>query len=280
MTLRLALALALLALPLGAVAEEAADNPQVGPDTPEAPEADLAATPPPWLPDLAALRAHGWRDVAWTTHRSVFRARKAGLTMVPWSKWPVEPRPGDRSLLVLDEEDARTALAFHEAKGLTRVEILVARPLDEVLRAVVDVLGPASATPDPRPLDFAATWPDAGVTLAETPDGASVVTVEAPESALARVALLPHEPWDREGPVSREVADARLAIGIPLLATSFVSALVLLPFATKNPEASLAVALPLGAGISIGSALTFSGAAKRRGALPKARLDAWEAATP
>ena len=230
-----------------------------------------------WLPDLAVLRERGWRDVAWTTHRSGYRAKKDGLKAQLWSRWPLDPRPGDRSLLVREDDGISTGLVFHEAMGLVRVELAIERPVEEVVAAVSMQLGDGVAATGGLPAEVLSQWVFHGVGVAAV-DGGSVVVVEAPEEMKELVTLLPHEPWDLEGPVSREAATARLAIGIPMLATSFVAALVLLPLATQNPEASIAVAAPLGACIGVGSALTFSGGVKLRGALPRADLETWERA--
>lgn len=230
-----------------------------------------------WLPDLVTLRERGWRDVAWTTHRSGYRAKKDGLKAQLWSRWPLGPRPGDRSLLVREDEGVTTGLVFHESMGLVRVELVTERPVEEVVAAVSGQLGDGVTVTGGLPAEVVFQWGLHGAGVAAV-DGGSVVVVEAPKEMKDLVTLLPHEPWDLEGAVSREAATARLAIGIPMLATSFVAALALLPFATQNPEASIAVAGPLGACIGVGSALTFSGGAKLRGALPKADLEAWERA--
>jgi|GEM_PF-4164858 len=230
-----------------------------------------------WLPDLAALHEAGWQDTAWTTHRNQFRARKAGFVPQVWVRWELPPRPGDRSLLVREQGGVRTALVFHEAKGLVRVEILSSRTAEEATAAVQEQLGEGVAPEESAPLDVQMGWVD-HLTIVTATESGSAVIVEAPRAVTDRVQLLAYEPWDLEGAVAREAAQARLAIGIPLLATSFVGALVLLPFATKQPAASLAVAGPLGVGISIGTALTISGAVKLKGALPKAELDAWKEA--
>ena len=259
----LALALALCA-PRAALAEEAAPV--------EAPT--LGA-----LPDLKALHESGWQGVAWTTHRSRFNARKAGVRAELWNRWGLPPRPGDRSLLVMEGEGLRLGLVFHEVKGLVRIEILTGLSPEDTVQEVKSQLGRGVRATDRTPLPVVLGWVDELTVVVEV-DGGSAVVVEAPRELTDGLTLLPHEPWDREGPVSREAAQARLAVGIPLLATCFVSALVMLPFATKQPAASIAVAAPLGAGISIGTALTISGATKLRGALPKAELDAWDEGGP
>lgn len=232
-----------------------------------------------WLPDLSAVHEGGWGEVGWTTHRNQFRARKAGAKSELWTQWPLAPRPGDRSLLVLYGDGVRTGLVFHEAKGLVRVEVVSQLPLDDVIAAVQVQLGEGVAPENSEPLAVRLAWVENLTIVAATAGGAAVI-VEAPRVMTDNITLLAYEPWDLEGAVSREAAKTRLAIGVPLLATSFVAALVMLPFATKDPGASIAVAVPLGAGLSIGAALTISGATKLRGALPRSELDAWRAAGP
>ena len=230
-----------------------------------------------WLPDLSQVHTSGWGNVGWTSHRNQFRARKAGAKAELWTQWPLAPRPGDRSLLVFDVGGVRTGLIFHEAKGLTRVEIVSQLPVDEVITAVQRQLGEGVAPQNSEPLPVRLTWVE-NLTIVAALEGGAAVIVEAPRDMTESITLLPYEPWDREGPVSREAARTRLALGVPLLATSFVAALVMLPFATKDPGASIAVAVPLGVGISVGTALTISGATKLRGSLPRKDLDAWKAA--
>jgi hypothetical protein len=264
------LLLLLLLLPGGALAQgqTAEELPGLEPSTAETSRG---------LPDLAALHADGWNDLAWTTPRNAFRARQAGAKPELWTRWPLPPRPGDRSLLVLDEAGMRLGLVFGEVEGFVRVEIVTDLGPEELVEAVGAQLGPGVAPSETRPLRVAAVWADVLTVVAEV-DGGAAAIVQAPRALTDRMTLLRYEPWDREGPVPRGAARARLAIGVPLLATCFVSALALLPFATKQPLASIAVAAPLGAGISIGSALTISGATKLRGALPRAELEAWREA--
>lgn len=237
------------------------------------------------LPDLQRMSTFGFGDIPWLEHRSEVRARKLGAALVPWTRWVTPPRPGDRSLLVVEgDAGVRQGLVFDAALGLVRVEVFVPAAPDAVLPLLQEQLGvgvDARSEESPVPgLAVQHAWMPT-LTVLSRVEGGSLVVVEAPrELRLAALTKLPYEPWDVEGVIPREVAQARMAIGIPLLAGSFVGALVLLPFATKQPAASLAIAGPLGAGIAVGTALTISGATKMRGSLPRSELEAWEAAGP